>query len=190
MSNPLLYRRAALGLGVTALVPGTGPSAAPVDPASMPAQPGDVLVFAAGARAGAVIGAGDLRPGDPPVFAWAMDPNQRIARNRSRIGQILLARLRADTARETESEFAADGIVAFSAICTHAGCAVTGWKPAEGYFLCPCHGSVYDPAAGGRVVAGPAPRPLPTLQLRVDGEVLRVAAGFTQRIGGYTSRTD
>jgi rieske iron-sulfur protein len=105
-------------------------------------------------------------------------------------GQILLLRLNADDLGEADIPFAADRIVAFSALCTHAGCLVSGWKPSESHFLCPCHGSVYDPAAGGRVVAGPAPRPLPALKLRIDGNALVVEAGFTTRIGGYTGRTD
>jgi rieske iron-sulfur protein len=67
---------------------------------------------------------------------------------------------------------------------------VTGWQAAEGHFRCPCHGSVYDPAAGGRVVSGPAPRPLPALKVRITAEGLGVASGFTDRIGGYTGRTD
>ena len=48
--------------------------------------------------------------------------------------------------------------VAYSAICTHQGCTVA-YK--GGKLACPCHGSVFDPAKGAEVVAGPAPSPLP-----------------------------
>jgi rieske iron-sulfur protein len=99
-------------------------------------------------------------------------------------------RLDAADLSEAEVKFAAGDIVAFSAICTHAGCLVSGWRPQETHLFCPCHGSVYDPASGARVVAGPAPRPLPALPLRIEGGVLMVAAPFTARIGGYTGRTD
>ncbi|HEY1413050.1 MAG TPA: Rieske 2Fe-2S domain-containing protein [Rhodopila sp.] len=81
-------------------------------------------------------------------------------------------------------------MVGYSAICVHAGCLVAAWKMAERHFLCPCHGSVYDPADRGRVIAGPAPRPLPALPLKLSGNALTVAAGFTARIGGSTGRTD
>ena len=61
-------------------------------------------------------------------------------------------------------------IVAFSAICTHMGCTVA---PAGKKLHCPCHGSVYD-AATGKVLHGPAPRPLPKIPVTVKGkEVLQ-----------------
>lgn len=55
--------------------------------------------------------------------------------------------------------------VAFSAICTHQGCTVA---PAGSRLECPCHGSVFE-AATGRVVHGPAPRPLNSVPVHVDG---------------------
>jgi Rieske Fe-S protein len=55
---------------------------------------------------------------------------------------------------------------AFSATCTHLGCQVR-WEADAKRFLCPCHGGVYD--ASGRVVDGPPPRPLDTLEARIDG---------------------
>ena len=61
--------------------------------------------------------------------------------------------------------------VAYSAICTHQGCTVA-YK--NGELACPCHGSVFDPANGAQVVAGPAPRPLPEIPVEVrGGEVFR-----------------
>jgi Rieske Fe-S protein len=56
--------------------------------------------------------------------------------------------------------------VAYSAICTHQGCTVA-YK--NGQLACPCHGSVFDPAKGASVVAGPAPRPLPEIPVKVQG---------------------
>jgi cytochrome b6-f complex iron-sulfur subunit len=61
--------------------------------------------------------------------------------------------------------------VAYSAICTHQGCTVA-YK--GGKLACPCHGSVFDPARGAEVVAGPAPSPLPEIPVKVEGgEVVR-----------------
>ena len=61
--------------------------------------------------------------------------------------------------------------VAYSAICTHQGCTVA-YK--NGNLACPCHGSVFDPANGAAVIAGPAPSPLPEIPVKVEGgEVVR-----------------
>jgi thiosulfate dehydrogenase [quinone] large subunit len=57
--------------------------------------------------------------------------------------------------------------VAYSAVCTHAGCTVA-YDSARAELVCPCHGSIYDPRHGAQVVAGPAPRPLPPVPVRVD----------------------
>jgi Rieske Fe-S protein len=56
--------------------------------------------------------------------------------------------------------------VAYSAVCTHQQCTVA-YK--NGQLACPCHGSVFDPANGAQVVAGPAPRPLPEIPVEVRG---------------------
>jgi cytochrome b6-f complex iron-sulfur subunit len=56
--------------------------------------------------------------------------------------------------------------VAYSAVCTHQGCTVA-YK--NGQLACPCHGSVYDPADGAAVIAGPAPKPLPEIPVKVQG---------------------
>jgi ubiquinol-cytochrome c reductase iron-sulfur subunit len=76
------------------------------------------------------------------------------------------------------------GILAFSKICTHAGCAVNLFRsplypprtpgPA---LVCPCHYSTFDVLHGGTVVFGPAGRPLPQLPLRIDSRGMLIAAG-------------
>ena len=60
---------------------------------------------------------------------------------------------------------------AYSAVCTHQGCTVAYQNP---NLVCPCHGSVFDPANGGAVVAPPANTPLPEIPVEVrDGGVFR-----------------
>ncbi len=63
------------------------------------------------------------------------------------------------------------GFYAVSAVCTHLGC-ITQWKPEANMIACPCHGSKFQP--NGKVIAGPAPRPLPhfSISLTADGELL------------------
>ncbi|MFN7976258.1 MAG: ubiquinol-cytochrome c reductase iron-sulfur subunit [Acidobacteriota bacterium] len=67
----------------------------------------------------------------------------------------------------------AEGFYAMSSICTHLGC-MTRHEAAEGRFFCPCHGSHYS--LDGRVTGGPAPRPLPRLDLQLENGVLIVDA--------------
>ena len=56
--------------------------------------------------------------------------------------------------------------VAYSAVCTHQGCTVAYKK---GQLVCPCHGSLFDPADGGAVITGPAQEPLPEIPVKVKG---------------------
>jgi Rieske Fe-S protein len=58
-----------------------------------------------------------------------------------------------------------DTAVGFSAICTHQGCTVA---PAGTELDCPCHGSRYS-ATTGKVLGGPAPKPLPSIGVTVRG---------------------
>jgi ubiquinol-cytochrome c reductase iron-sulfur subunit len=80
--------------------------------------------------------------------------------------------------------WAPEGIVAYSKICTHAGCAIALYRnplfvPTEPKraLVCPCHYSTFDPAAGGKVLFGPAGRPLPQLPLAIRADRHLVAAG-------------
>jgi ubiquinol-cytochrome c reductase iron-sulfur subunit len=84
-------------------------------------------------------------------------------------------------------DWAPQGIVAYSKICTHAGCAISLYRkptfpPVEDKpaFVCPCHYSTFDPATGGKVLFGPAGRDLPQLPLMIDRNgVLRAAGNFS-----------
>ena len=64
-----------------------------------------------------------------------------------------------------------EGVTTFSPICPHMGCYYK-WDPKTGHFECPCHGSVY--AKDGRVLAGPAPRPLDTMPHKIENHTLLV----------------
>jgi ubiquinol-cytochrome c reductase iron-sulfur subunit len=81
--------------------------------------------------------------------------------------------------------WAPEGLLAFSKICTHAGCAVSLYRyptyapttDAGPALVCPCHYSTFDVLRAGRVIFGPAGRPLPQLPLALDGRRRLVAAG-------------
>jgi ubiquinol-cytochrome c reductase iron-sulfur subunit len=77
-----------------------------------------------------------------------------------------------------------DGCVAYSKVCTHAGCPVGLYRAKEHLLLCPCHQSTFDVLRGAVPVFGPAARPLPQLPIEVDAEGYLVALGdFPDPIG-------
>ncbi len=65
-----------------------------------------------------------------------------------------------------------DGILCYSKICTHVGCPISLWEQQTHHLLCPCHQSTFDLADNGKVIFGPAARPLPQLPITVDGRGL------------------
>jgi rieske iron-sulfur protein len=150
-------------------------------------QKGDLLVVAEGEREGKLITPEELKLGDPPLLAWPKDPESAVIRDGSRLNELLVVRLAPEDLDETTRPRAADGIVAYSAICTHAGCPVTAWmKAAEGehdVFKCLCHNSEYDPRHAAQVVFGPAPRRLAALPLAIVDGALVVAGTFLGKVG-------
>ena len=113
---------------------------------------GDVLVKTGGG--GAPLKATDLPPGGPQIFAWPMDPADKTVRDGTRLNKVLLLRLDPAGFDPATLARAADGVVAYSAICPHTGCEVMKWQPETQRLECPCHFSQYDPKAGARWSAG------------------------------------
>lgn len=151
-------------------------------------QKGDVLVFSEGDHEGKLVTAADLPAGGPPVHAWPKDPKTSVVRSASRLNEILIIRLDPAELDEQTKARAVDGILAYSAICSHAGCPVTAWVKSDAgdkeVFKCMCHNSEYDPRAGAQVVFGPAPRRLAALPLALADGALSVAGNFIGKVGG------
>ena len=170
----------ALGLGVSRIArPDESDEAA----VAAPPQDNDLVVYAFGEREGQIVAPEDLTIGSTQVFAFSMDPETSIVRNGSRLNQMVLVRLDPQWLSEETRARSADGIVAYSGVCTHTGCDITDWNAEENRFQCPCHESQFDPSDGARVVGGPAPWQLAALPLKlVDGR-LRVAGEFVGRVG-------
>ena len=106
-----------------------------------------------------------------------------VTRNGSRLNKVLVLRLDQQTLNDATKERAAEGILAYSAICPHAGCEITGWSAERKIIECPCHSSHYDPREAGAVIDGPTPRPLAGLPLKIADGKLVVAKPFTGRVG-------
>ena len=133
---------------------------------------GDPLVRASGTQggnAGDPIAATDLAEGDSvQVFPQGKTDNS--------LNLIQVVRIAAGEG--------AEGLVAYSAICTHLGCPVYEELNEDGQIACPCHGSRFDPANDAAVSGGPANRPLPSIPVGVAADgTLVVSGGFSGPIG-------
>jgi ubiquinol-cytochrome c reductase iron-sulfur subunit len=81
-------------------------------------------------------------------------------------------------------DWAPQGIVAYSKICTHAGCPVGLYEAQRHTLLCPCHQSTFDVLHHAKPQIGPAAAPLPQLPLRIDAQGFLVARGdFSEPVG-------
>jgi len=89
-----------------------------------------------------------------------------------------------DVNGDSTANWSVDGIVAYSKICTHVGCPISLNERTTHHLLCPCHQSTFDLANSGKVVFGPAGRPLPQLPIAVDDEGYLVAQrDFDEPVG-------
>lgn len=99
---------------------------------------------------------------------------------------VILVRMQPDdiTPAEGRENWGVDGVLCFSKICTHVGCPISLWEQQTHHLLCPCHQSTFDLADNGRVIFGPAARPVPQLPLAVDDEGYLIATSdFTEPVG-------
>jgi len=119
-----------------------------------------------------------------PVLSFPFDAKRRQVRDDTRLNKILLIRFKeAELDPETRARSAA-GVLAFSAICTHQGCDLKTWSSKEQLLVCFCHSSKFRLLDGGTVASGPAQRSLPTLPLKLDGDYIVIAGGFSAPPGG------
>lgn len=90
----------------------------------------------------------------------------------------------------TRTDWVVDGHIAYSKVCTHAGCSVGEYQVEFQTLLCPCHFSSFQIEEGGQPILGPAARSLPQLPLGVDDEGYLVATGdFPEAVGpGWWTR--
>lgn len=64
-------------------------------------------------------------------------------------------------------------VVAFDALCTHAGCTVE-YDGSSGYLICPCHGATFDPGSQAQPIAGPTNIPLTSLPIKLDSKTGKI----------------
>ena len=147
-------------------------------PANSRPKEGDLLVNAEDSKVIPLTPA-DIPLSGPQTMAWSMDPTDKTVRSGSRFNRVMLLRLDPEKLSPETKSRAADGVVAYTAICTHTGCEVTEWVADEQLLVCPCHESRFEPKDAARVVDGPAPRMLPALPLKLMNGKLAVSKPFT-----------
>lgn len=137
-------------------------------------------------------------PGDRPIKAEDLEVGavaqtlpelaQGEERTLNNIGKdaVLLIRLRPEEFNldAERLSWTYQGIIAFSKICSHMGCAVALYEQQTKHLLCPCHQSTFDVTRAAKVIFGPSARPLPQLAITVDAEGYLVAQQpFTEPVG-------
>ena len=184
-----LVLKSALGTACLALSPvGAGAVREPSDDArKLAPQSGDQLAYPSWENDGRVVSEAEIPLRGAPLLVYPQDPASGITRERSRLNQILLVRFELGELSADTRAVAADGIVAYSGICTHTACGVSEWNAEVLHFVCPCHASEFDPRNRAAVIGGPATRALPALPIVTSGANLVVAGDFTSRVGATTT---
>ena len=185
--RPLIKRTLGLALGLSGLTPllllrDLGP---------LPKEELQKTSWKAGTRLVTDPGNRPIKASDLEVGAVAQtlpelaDGEERTLEN---VGKdaVLLIRLRPeDFNLDAERlSWTHEGIIAFSKICSHMGCAVALYEQQTKHLLCPCHQSTFDVTRAAKVIFGPAARPLPQLAITVDADGYLVAqAPFSEPVG-------
>ena len=165
-----------------ALVAGAGVT--PLPAAARPAV-GDLLVADDVEKDPVAVKASEVQAGKP-MLVYPFDPGSKQIRNDSKLNKIVLVRVEESDLDADSKARAAGGVLAFSVVCTHQNCEAKTWVAADKALVCFCHASKFSVLEAGRVLAGPAPRGLPMLPLKLQGDQLAVAAPFTTPPGGAT----
>jgi ubiquinol-cytochrome c reductase iron-sulfur subunit len=98
---------------------------------------------------------------------------------------LMIVRIAPENIKDKQArEWAYQGILAYSKICTHVGCPISLYEQQTHHVLCPCHQSTFDLSDGARVIFGPAGHALPQLRISVNDEGYLEALGdFAEPVG-------
>lgn len=156
--------------------------AAATKPEAMEAQEGDRIQLIKGPNKDEFLRADMMELNAPPIEAFPFDPAANVLRKTNRLNRMLVIRLDPSEMDQETRDLSADGLLVFSALCTHRACTIKSWMLEERHLRCHCHLSEFDALSGGSVMNGPAKRRLPMVPLGVDGE------GFVVAMGGFNGR--
>lgn len=154
-----------------------------VTPESEPIAPGDWLVYGLGSQKSQLVKANDLGLGQLQTIAYPMNPQSQVVKSGEADNTVMLIRLEPASLSAATAQYAAEGIVAYSAVCKHLGCIVSNWDKDKQILVCPCHQGRYDPKQQAKVVGGPPPAPVPQLPIRIEQGRIVVAGEFLGAVG-------
>lgn len=178
----LLIAGAGLALGSGLLRPDIAEAAKP--PEKMPAQPGDHIQIIKGALKDQLVKPDMLEIGAKPFEAFPFDSGNKVLRRKYRLNRMLVLRLDPAEMDEDTRALSADGVLVYSALCTHRACTIKSWMEEERHLRCHCHLSQFAALSGGSVRDGPAKRRLPMVPVELDADGFIVATeGFNGRVG-------
>lgn len=178
----LLIGCAALVTGITAI---DAPAAAATKPDRSPLQAGDRFQIVRGPLKGEFLRPETLEVGAPPLEGFPFDPANSTLKRKNRLNRVLMLRLAPDEMDAPTRERSADGVLVYSALCTHRSCTIKSWKAEERILRCHCHLSEFLALSEGSVNSGPARRQLPMVPLALDDDGFVVGTdGFTRKPGG------
>ncbi|CAN5149436.1 Rieske 2Fe-2S domain-containing protein [soil metagenome] len=139
------------------------------DVSGAPIKPGDIEV-------------GQLINAEPAILFELDADGERVLHGTEALqakakAAVIVVRMRPEdiTPSKRSANWGIDGILCYSKICTHVGCPISLWEQQTHHLLCPCHQSTFDLADNGKVIFGPAHRPLPQLPLALDSEGYLIA---------------
>ncbi|GAA5029044.1 Rieske 2Fe-2S domain-containing protein [Terrabacter aeriphilus] len=120
----------------------------------------------------------------PETLQKYIDEGKHVLEAKAKAAVILIRLDPNDIKVQKARDWGVDGVVAYSKICTHVGCAVGLYEQQTHHLLCPCHQSTFDLTEDCAVIFGPAKRPLPQLKITVDDAGYLVAPeGFAEPVG-------
>ncbi|MGH1417904.1 MAG: ubiquinol-cytochrome c reductase iron-sulfur subunit [Hyphomicrobiaceae bacterium] len=159
-----------------------------VAPNELFAQAGDRIQIIKGEMKGKLLRPEMLTEAAKPIEAFPFDPKNEVLRRRNRQNRLLVLRLNPDEMEASTRELSVEGVLAYSAICTHRACTIKAWKVEERHLRCHCHLTEFAALTGGTVMTGPAQRQLPMVPLGIDDDGFVIAkGGFTDKPGGKTT---
>jgi len=132
---------------------------------------GDTFVYADGPNKGKDVVLADIVVDAPPITVQAKDETGTV--RESEKATILLYRVAPDKIPTDIRGDTVEGLIAYSALCTHQGCLVSDWDATAKEFVCPCHKAAFAPLQGGITTGEMKTRALPQVPVKIhDGKLV------------------